>query len=133
MERTNPAFTGSQDEQNQSEKPSMDPPPYQPNIGFKIPRINLNTSGYPTQPDGAPGSPQSPQSPQTQQPFLWPAYPKEGKVDLTRVTVQPTMAPPTAAPSPKPTIVTDYLWYSIFTALCCCCPLGFVATYYSRN
>ncbi|XP_058646975.1 proline rich transmembrane protein 1B-like [Onychostoma macrolepis] len=99
------------------------PPPYYPNTGYQISRVNPIPSGYPNQPYGAPAGPQGPY---TQQPYPgMSAYPQVAYVGQTGVTVQPTVfvAPVQAAP--------DYLCYSIFTMLFCCLPLGIAAVVYS--
>ncbi|KAL0171404.1 hypothetical protein M9458_031715, partial [Cirrhinus mrigala] len=44
------------------------------------------------------------------------------------VVVQPTVFVPTASVANP---VPDYMGYSIFTMLCCCCPLGLAALIYS--
>ncbi|CAM4731340.1 hypothetical protein PO909_020076 [Leuciscus waleckii] len=46
----------------------------------------------------------------------------------TGVTVQPTVF---MTSTPAPVNLPDYLFYSIFTLLCCCFPLGIAAVIYS--
>ncbi|KAK2874656.1 hypothetical protein QQF64_003385 [Cirrhinus molitorella] len=131
--RINPLFTDPQDEKDKSNKFRMGqplPPPYYPNTGFQVPRVELypNPSGHPNHPYGASGGPQGPYAQQSL-PGMSP-YPQGGYAGHTGVTVQPTvfMSPmPPAAPLP------DYMCYSIFTLLCCCCPLGIAATVCSCN
>lgn len=135
------------DDQDPSLKPRMGqplPPPYQeqPNAGYYGPGPYPNPSGYPSQPYGAPGGPYAPQgsyvlqvpyAPQgpyaQQQPYPgMPAYPQRPNADHTGVTVQPTVfMTSTSAVTPVP----DYLGYSIFTMLFCCCPLGLAAIFCS--
>ncbi len=129
--RTNPAFTGPQDEQDHLEKSRMGqsvPPPYYPNAEYLIPRVNPNPSGYHNQPYGAPGGPQAPYAQQSY-PGM-PAYPQVAYVGQTGVTVQPTVFMTHTQPAnPMP----DYMCYSIFTMLFCCLPLGIAATASSCN
>ncbi len=118
----NPTFTGPQDEKDQYGTTSMGQtvPPYCPNAGHQIPSTNPNPSGYPNQPYGAPDDPQGPYNHSGM--F---AYPQATYVGQTGVTVQPTVVVPVV------TAVPDYLFYSIFTMLFCCLPLGIAATVYS--
>ncbi|KAF4107766.1 hypothetical protein G5714_012130 [Onychostoma macrolepis] len=124
--RINPAFSGPQDEQDQLDKPMGQSvqPPYYPNVGYQVPRANLNPipSGYPNQPYGAPGGPQGPYAQQSYSGMS--AFPQRAQLGHTEVTVQPavfmtSMSP--AAPAPV------YMCYSIFTMLCCFLPLGSAA------
>ncbi|KAK7127363.1 hypothetical protein R3I93_020065 [Phoxinus phoxinus] len=143
----NPSFSGAPDEQNPPQKPWMGPsapPPYQehPSAGYPSPTTSYpNPSGYPSQPYGAPGGPQGPFAQQQQyvlqQPFPqqqpYPgmsAYPQRPYAGHTGVTVQPTVF---MTSTPAPVYISDYLCYSIFTLLFCCCPLGIAAVFNSAT
>ncbi len=122
--RTNPAFTGPQDEQDQLDKPTGQfvPPPYHPNTVYQIPRVNPNPSGYHNQPYGAPGGPQAPYAQQSYPGMS--AYPQRAQLGHTEVTVQPAVFMTSMSPAAP---VPDYMCYSIFTMLCCFLPLGSAA------
>ncbi|RXN07930.1 synapse differentiation-inducing gene protein 1-like [Labeo rohita] len=124
----NPAFTGPHNELDQK-KTSMGqpaPPPYQPNPEYQVPSTNPNLSGYPNHPYGVPGGPQGPY---TQQPLQGTsAYPQVAYVGQTGMIIKPTVVVmPMVAAAP------DYIFYSIFTMLCCCLPLGIAAVVFSCN
>ncbi|KAL0171403.1 hypothetical protein M9458_031714, partial [Cirrhinus mrigala] len=54
----------------------------------------------------------------------------------TMVDVQPAVFVPTAPlgnPLPLTNPLPEYTWYSIFTLLCCCLPLGTAALVYSLS
>ncbi|RXN20636.1 tumor suppressor candidate 5-like protein [Labeo rohita] len=54
----------------------------------------------------------------------------------TMVAVQPAVFVPTAPlgnPMPLADPLPEYTWYSIFTLLCCCLPLGTAALVYSLS
>ncbi|KAK2874657.1 hypothetical protein Q8A67_021810 [Cirrhinus molitorella] len=125
----NPAFTGPQNDPDQSEKTSMGrplPPPYHPNARYQVPSSNPNLSGYPNQLYVAPGGPQGPY---TQQPLQgMSAYPQVAYVGQTGVAIQPIVAV-----MPIVVAVPDYMFYSIFTMLVCCLPLGITAVVFSCN
>ncbi|KAM8871004.1 uncharacterized protein AB9W97_017541 [Spinachia spinachia] len=116
------------------------PPPYQDNQSMGYPQPGM---GYPPQPGmghphqpgpGYPpqpglGYPPHPQGygppPQYGGAFVQQQYPGSQQA---AVTVQPTVYV-TRGPLAVP--VKDYLFYSIFTLLCCCLPLGIAALIYS--
>ncbi len=114
--RTNPAFTGPQDELDKPTGQSV-LPPYYPNTVYQIPRVNPNPSGYHNQPYGAPGGPQ-------QSYIGMSAYPQRAQLGHTEVTVQPAVFMTSMSPAAP---VPDYMCYSIFTMLFCFLPLGSAA------